>query len=199
MVGVGGCPCARRERERQRRREEVGWVWVVVVVAGLCRRSFVELRRGGTVGLGVSLRSSPRVRRVPPESESGLQRGGGAALPCLVLTCPRSCGWKESVWCVVAWRECACRARVRGGGKVRGAAARGAGQLAARTHAVLPRLCRGEEENNAQGPREGELFRGAEGGRRRRRGAPRRRKGGGVPFLVCGRSEWCCVVGVCGF
>ena len=81
MVGVGGCPCARRERERQRRREEVGWVWVVVVVAGLCRRSFVELRRGGTVGLGVSLRSSPRVRRVPPESESGLQRGGGAALP----------------------------------------------------------------------------------------------------------------------
>ena len=181
MVGVGGCPCARRERERQRRREEVGWVWVVVVVAGLCRRSFVELRRGGTVGLGVSLRSSPRVRRVPPESESGLQRGGGAALPCLVLTCPRSCGWKESVWCVVAWRECACRARVRGGGKVRGAAARGAGQLAARTHAVLPRVCGGEEEMH-KGRERGSFFaeQRADGGG----GEARRddKKGGGALF-----------------
>lgn len=117
MVVVGGCPCARRERERQRS-GEVGWV--VVVVAGLCRRLFVEVRRGGTVGLGVWLRSSPRVRRVPPLSESGLQRGGGVALRCLVLTRLRSCGGR-SVCCVVAWRECACRACVRGGGKVRGA------------------------------------------------------------------------------
>ena len=197
MVGVGGCPCARRERERQRRREEVGWVWVVVVVAGLCRRSFVELRRGGTVGLGVSLRSSPRVRRVPPESESGLQRGGGAALPCLVLTCPRSCGWKESVWCVVAWRECGCRARVRGGGKVRGAAARGAGQLAARTHAVLPRVCRGEKKCT-RAERGGAFSRSRGRTEAAERGAPRRRKGGGALF-GCGRIVWCCVVGVCGF
>ena len=128
--GVGGYPCARRERERQRSRE-VGWV--VVVVAGVCRRLFVELRRGGTVGLGVCLRSLPRVRRVPPESESGLQRGGGVALACLVIPCARSCGGRRSVCCVVAWRACACRARVRGGGKV----AFGSGQLAARTHAVL--------------------------------------------------------------
>jgi hypothetical protein len=130
MVVVGGYPCARRERERQRSRE-VGWV--VVVVAGVCRRLFVELRRGGTVGLGVWLRSLPRVRRVPPESESGLQRGGGVALACLAIPCARSCGGRRSVCCVVAWRACACRARVRGGGKV----AFGSGQLAARTHAVL--------------------------------------------------------------
>ena len=180
--GVGGCPCARRERERLRSRE-VGWV--VVVVAGVCRRLFVELRRGGTVGLGVCLRSLPRVRRVPPESESGLQRGGGVALACLAIPCARSCGGRRSVCCVVAWRACACRARVRGGGKV----AFGAGQLAARTHAVLLPLslwrCAERREKNAQGPRGGEEP--AASRVRRERGFGRT-KGGGAPFEVCSRS-----------
>ena len=183
MVVVGGYPCARRERERQRSRE-VGWV--VVVVAGVCRRLFVELRRGGTVGLGVCLRSLPRVRRVPPESESGLQRGGGVALACLAIPCARSCGGRRSVCCVVAWRACACRARVRGGGKV----AFGSGQLAARTHAVLLplslwRCAERRERKNAQGPRRG----GGAGCEPCAQGERfSRTKGGGAPFEVCSRS-----------
>lgn len=55
MVGVGGCPCARRERERQRSRE-VGWV--VVVVAGLCRRLFVEVC-GGEARWGLECGCAP--------------------------------------------------------------------------------------------------------------------------------------------
>ena len=198
MVGVGGCPCARRERERQRRREEVGWVWVVVVVAGLCRRSFVELRRGGTVGLGVSLRSSPRVRRVPPESESGLQRGGGAALPCLVITCVHARAGEGK--CVV--RGCVARVRLS---RARARWWEGARCCRARcgaacgTHPCRAPPCVPRRERNAQGPRRGGAFSRSRG---RTEAAERRAattKRGGVPFFVCGRSGWCCVVGVCGF
>ena len=57
-------------------------------------------------------------------------------------------------------------------------------------HAPMPcsLLC-AEERRNAQGPREGELFRGAEGGRRRRREARRDdEKGGGALFGL--RPHW---------
>lgn len=78
---------------------------------------------------------------------------------------------------------------------------------------VLPRAVRGslrhapmpcspvcaEEKIMHKGRERGSFFaeQRADGGGGERRAATTKR--GGVPFLVCGRSEWCCVVGVCGF
>ena len=202
MVGVGGCPCARRERERQRSRE-VGWVVVVVAgppcFAGGCLSRCAAGRHGGAwsvVALLPSCAACASLERVRPAA----WRRRGAALPRPHL-CLRSCGGR-SVCCVVAWRECACRACVRGGGKERGACRAWCGS-ACGTHpcgtssplGVLRReKCARAEEGGAWAARAG-----------RREGAGERcwslgdEKGGGAPFVVCSRSVRCCVVGVCAF